>query len=279
MINWHRLFGLTLVDYFTDTGYSVELEKDLSLKQQFVDVIIIEQGEQVRLADVPDGLDNLGRYNLMTYKSLREPLDGWALDELIGHYVNYRKQISPSLDRLRPADEFRLYGVCTRTPENLQRDTSLQPRQPGVYDLQWGSRSIRILVLGEMPPTEQNAMWELFSGVPRNVRYGAAHYQWHRADHSTITNQLYQTYAEEGMIMPYTFDDFYRDFIDEHWKELVKRVPAEKLLKEISPDDVVKVMTPEEILKRIEPDEILKCLAPDDIEAYLQKLRAQQSNN
>lgn len=27
----------------------------------------------------------------MTYKSLHESLDAWAIEELIGHYVNYRK--------------------------------------------------------------------------------------------------------------------------------------------------------------------------------------------
>ena len=26
MINWHRLFGLTLADYFTGTAYQVEME-------------------------------------------------------------------------------------------------------------------------------------------------------------------------------------------------------------------------------------------------------------
>jgi hypothetical protein len=36
MISWHRLFGLFLVDFFTDSPYTVELEKDLSLKQQFL---------------------------------------------------------------------------------------------------------------------------------------------------------------------------------------------------------------------------------------------------
>ena len=46
------------------------------------------------LEEVPVGLDNLGQHNLLTFKSLHEALDGWTLDELLGHYVNYRKQIS-----------------------------------------------------------------------------------------------------------------------------------------------------------------------------------------
>ncbi len=63
MTEWHRLFGIVLTDFFKDSPYVVELEKDLSLKQQFVDVIIIEQGDGHALSEVPDGLDNLGRHN------------------------------------------------------------------------------------------------------------------------------------------------------------------------------------------------------------------------
>ena len=84
--NWHRLFGLTLTDVFSDTPWRVELEKDLAMQRQLLDVVIIEQtaldGVTVEL---PDGLDNLRAHNLLTYKSKQEPLDGWALDERIGH--------------------------------------------------------------------------------------------------------------------------------------------------------------------------------------------------
>ena len=50
------------------------------------------------------GSTNLRAHNLLTYKSKQEPLDGWALDELIGHYVNYRKLISPE-SRLLPESD------------------------------------------------------------------------------------------------------------------------------------------------------------------------------
>ncbi len=42
-INWHRLFGLLLMDYFSERGFHVELEKDLSQKRQYLDVVIIEK--------------------------------------------------------------------------------------------------------------------------------------------------------------------------------------------------------------------------------------------
>ncbi len=58
-INWHRLFGLTLMDLFTNSNYQVELEKELSLKKQYLDVVIIRKTIGKPLAAVPVGLENL----------------------------------------------------------------------------------------------------------------------------------------------------------------------------------------------------------------------------
>jgi hypothetical protein len=41
MINWHRLFGIALVEFFSGSPYVVELEKDLSIKRQLLDLVII----------------------------------------------------------------------------------------------------------------------------------------------------------------------------------------------------------------------------------------------
>lgn len=125
MRDWHRLFGLTLLDYFLDSPYVVELETDLSVTDQLLDVVIIEQAEGTFEGELPDGLENLGHHNLLTYKSVRQPLDAWTLDELVGHYVNYRKQRSPSQKRLLPVEDFRLYGVSTREPQKLKREVPM----------------------------------------------------------------------------------------------------------------------------------------------------------
>ena len=42
-INWHRLFGLLLIEYFSNRDFRVELEKELSLKRQYLDVVIVER--------------------------------------------------------------------------------------------------------------------------------------------------------------------------------------------------------------------------------------------
>lgn len=232
-MEWHHLFGLTLKDFFTDSAYRVELEKDLSLKQQFLDVVIIEQHKGQPVPEFPDGLENLARHNLLTYKSIRQPLTGWTLDELIGHYVNYRKQISPSFKKLLPVEDFRLYAVTTREPEKLATEASLVLLKEGVYEVPWGTQRIRLIVLSQILKIKRNAVWHLFSGIAEKVQYGVSQYRWRRKDHTTLIKKLYAHYQVEGIAMPYTWNDFYREFTKEH----LDLLPAEDRLKGLPAKD------------------------------------------
>ncbi|NUO79037.1 hypothetical protein HUU05_03095 [candidate division KSB1 bacterium] len=269
MIGWHRLFGLTLTDFFTDTGFHVELEKDLSLKQQFIDVIIIESATDKPMPETPDGLENLARFNLLTYKSLHEPLDAWALDELIGHYVNYRKQASSTAKIFLPHEDFQLYAVCTRAPEKLAKEADLRTLQSGVREIRWGSKHVRVIVTSQVPEAEHNAVWKLFSGIAEQVQHATANYRWRRSDNSGIINQLFQNYEIEGMNMPYTWDDYYRDITREHLDWL----PKEELLAKLSVEDRLKGLPVEDRLKGLPVEDFLKSLPPEKIEAYLNKVR------
>ena len=132
-MNWHRLFGLVLTDFFTGSPFVVELEKDLSIKKQLLDVVILRKGHGRFTGRLPDGLDDLASHNLITFKSHQEALDDWALKELTGHYVNYRKQASPSPEQLLPEAEIHLYAVCSRFPHHLANSADWRPVQAGVY--------------------------------------------------------------------------------------------------------------------------------------------------
>src|SRR5438093_13551252 len=94
--DWHRLFGLLLTDFFTGSPFTVEVERDLSEQQQFLDVVILRRGRGRFVGRLPDGLEGLVEHNLLTFKSYRKALDAWAMKELVGHYVAYRKLVSPS---------------------------------------------------------------------------------------------------------------------------------------------------------------------------------------
>jgi hypothetical protein len=115
-MNWHRLFGLILSDFFAGSPYLVELEKDLALRKQLLDVVVLRRGPGRFAGPLPDGFDNLAAHNLITFKSHQEALDDWTLKELTGHYVNYRKQCRAEQQQpLLPEQDFRLYAYVAAT--------------------------------------------------------------------------------------------------------------------------------------------------------------------
>jgi hypothetical protein len=134
------------------------------LQQQRLDLVILRRMGSSVAPVWPDGFGRPAEYNLLTFKALKDPLDPWALKELSAHGVNYRKQISPDPDRLLPEAHFRLLAASMHYPRQLASQIALQPQGPGAYDVQWGTDTIRVLVLREMPDAEQNVVWNLFSG-------------------------------------------------------------------------------------------------------------------
>src|SRR5947208_2214526 len=203
-MDWHRLFGLVLTDFFTGSPFVVELEKDLSLKKQLLDVIILRKYPGTFTDPMPEGLEDLATHNLITFKSHQEALDDWALKELTGHYVNYRKQLSPEDKPLLPETEFRLYAVCARFPHNLAQEVPWEAVQPGVYRCRRGTDVIGVVVAGQLPQAENNAPLHLFSASAEQVSYGADHYRKRTQRTSTLLDQLFQGYQREGLPMPYT---------------------------------------------------------------------------
>src|SRR5258707_1546542 len=79
-IDWHRLFGLILTDFFTGSPFRVELEKDLSLKQQFLDVVVLRRGPGSFRGRLPDGMEDLAPHNLISFRSHHDALDDWILN-------------------------------------------------------------------------------------------------------------------------------------------------------------------------------------------------------
>ena len=179
------------MDFFTDSYYEVELEKDMTIQEQFLDVVILRKSEGKPPPPLPDGLENLSVYNLLSYKSLNEPLTAWTIDELIGYYTIYRKQVSPSLKKLLPIEQFQLYAVCTRFPHLLSRELKQKTVTEifeGVYDKFTSSCPIRIIVLSEIAQHQRNALWQLFSGQDKGFIFGDKHYHWHNPKSQQLLN-------------------------------------------------------------------------------------------
>jgi hypothetical protein len=255
--DWHRLFGLLLTDFFAESPFIVEMERDLSRQQQFLDIVVLRRGGGQMALRPPDGLEDLVDHNLITFKSHHESLDGWAMKELIGHYVAYRKLISPSTSELLPEAQFRLYAVCARFPDNLSKQVQWLEQQPGVYHCQWGTDNVRVIVAGRLPRETHNAPLHLFSASPELVGFGQSAYQRRSVTTSMLLDQLFEQFRREGFAMSYTMEDFKRE-----WNK--------KYLNKLSPEER------EEALRSLPLHDRLAGVPPEEIRQYLEQLTASQ---
>jgi hypothetical protein len=283
----HRLFGLSWIDFFQGTSITVETELDLSLKQQFLDLVLIRKEPGTLPRPLPDGFEELAAHNLVTFKSHQEALDCWALWELVGHFVNYRKQASSSMQDLLPEDDFRLFAVCARFPHNLAQRVTLTPLREGVYEAQGLGLRIRVIVVNQLPLQEHNAMLHLFSAREELLRYGREHYLPHSPETSTLLYDLFKAYSEEAE-MSDKLKEYVRQSIDELLaslpaEELRKRLSVEERLKGLSVDDRLQGLSAEELRKRLSVDdrlqglsaeEVIRGLPPETLEALARQLRA-----
>jgi hypothetical protein len=209
----------------------------------------------------------------VTFKSHQEPLDAWAIHELIGHYVNYRKQISPSMKELLPESHFQLYAVCVREPQALFQQVPPTKLQDGVYELVFIDRRVRIIVVQQLPLAEQNAFLHLFSTRLEQVRYAREHYKPRTQDLTTLFYQLIKVYYEDPK-MSKVLKDYARETI----RELLKVVPAEERLEGISEKEMLARISPEKRLEGLSVEDVIKAFTPEQIEAMETLLRQRKTN-
>ena len=277
--DWHRLFGLLLTDFFTGSPFVVEVERDLSVQQQLLDVTIVRRGRGRFAGRLPDGLEGLRPHNLMTFKSHHEALDGWAMKELVGADVAYRKLVSPSPSELLPEDQFGLYAVTARFPHNLSGQVPWQRVQAGVYDCRWGTDTIRVVVAGELPQEAHNAPLHLFSAAPDLVEFGSSAYQRRSEQTSRLLGQLFERLRGEGFAVSFTMEDFNRQYIKEHFPQLTPEEQREAL-QALPPEKRKEVLQSlpledqQEVLRSLPPEKRLAGLSVEQIRQYLDNLAA-----
>ncbi len=281
------MLGIAVADWFTGTAWRVEVEKELALRSQLLDVAIFERTDGAAGVppgvpdDLPDGLETLGAHNLVTYKSQHEALTPWTLDELVGHYVAYRKLVSPR-GGLVSEDAFGLFAIAARFPDALARVAELRPAgSPGVFDVLWGARQIRLVVLREIADHPRNAVWGLFSADRDRLRAATRQYQAQHPGALALLLKLYKAYKLEDPELAYTMEEFVResreavlrDLTPEERhaiidgmepEEVLKRFSAEEILKQYSAEDVLKQYSAEDRLKGLEPEDRLKGMEPED---------------
>ena len=277
IVVWHRLMGVTLADVLPSSLLGVEAEREVSVKRQFLDIVIVRKRPGEISEPLPDGLDDLAQHNLVTYKSQHQALDAWAIEELIGHMVSYRKLVSPSPVKLLPREQFQMYGISTRYPEKLRSEVKLEERQPGVHELALGTGSkVRILVLAEMPDAPRNAVWKIFSGKAEKVKAALNEYEPRTPEFGLVRSALVSHYGIGDAEMSYTVEDFKKDFIRHNLdvlppEERLRGMSPEDRLRGMSPEERLRGMSPEELTSRLSLEERLRGMSPDDIEAFVRR--------
>jgi hypothetical protein len=188
--------------------------------------------------------------------------------------------------RLLPDDAFGLYAVATRTPEGLfgqlPPGTLTATSRPGVFDLHWGGRIIRLIVLGDIAAEPRNAPWEVLSARLERVRHGLRHYHPRAPGTEGLLGQLYLYYGIKVTDMAYTIEDFQRDtrrVFMEHLHELppddiqviLEQFPAETRLSGLDPQARLRGLGPQERLRGLDPEEVLSGLDQAVVEAWLKR--------
>ncbi len=226
---WHRYLGIVLGDYYSDGPVEVILEKDLSQRQKFLDILLLLAGQIPWAAETcPVGLEpaNIRPHNLISFKSHQDLLNSAAVEHLIACLSDYRYQAQAEkraeLDpdaakkepKLLPNDQIRAIAVTARYPEALAAELGERWRETGtlgVYQMDWGTRTIDIIVCRRVEVVERNSLWLLFSGDQDKVAFGMRHYGLKQSDLSTILNEIHEITNLEGLNMPYTVEDYKKE--------------------------------------------------------------------
>jgi hypothetical protein len=135
--------------------------------------------------------------------------------------------------------------------------------RPGVYRVRRGTDVICVVVAGQLPRAEHNALLQLFSASAEQVGSGAGHYRPHARETSTLVYQLFEGYQQKWVAMIYTIEDFKRECVKE-------------FLKNLTPEERLKGLSAEERLKGLSPDELLQALPLEAIERFLEQRKAQR---
>ncbi|WP_211942384.1 hypothetical protein [Cylindrospermopsis raciborskii] len=291
--------------HFYNSPYEVEVEKDLTIRKQLLDIIIIKRYKDSGFNLYPAGLENMSKHNLISYKSIHESFTVWSLMELIGHYVNYRKQTSKSLSNLLPEEDYRLYGLTTHEPTQLMGRLKWKTVSEGVYDIECVTMNVRLIVLSKIPKSANNELWRLFSARAEVVEETISHYQesYRKSECSILMQQLYEFYIKEKLPMTYTLEQFKKDFIISHLREIpteevlkliqllyefyireklpmtytleqfkrdfvisyLREIPTEEVLKQYSLEEI-KQYSPKELLKQYSPQDLVEGLSPETLQ-------------
>ena len=214
-IKWHRLAGLVLQPLFDQLGCETEIEVDLSLKEQRVDIIVVQKEEgQVDFSQLPrvywEVFADLNTHNLISIKSYSESFTAESLEEFYGHLTNYRKVKQVSWEQVN------LYAIVYHYPRDLFRafegtEFLKVVKEKEIFDLALSPlKRVRFVITQET----DNPVLSLFSGDAHKVSqsYVELKQQTTLLEGISVYFQKINEYYGEEFLNMYTKEDFLRDY-------------------------------------------------------------------
>jgi hypothetical protein len=121
-----------------------------------------------------------------------------------------------------------------------------------------------VVVAAELPWEAHNSPLHLFSASPDLVGFGGRAYQQRSPNTSGLLVQLFEGLEAEGFAMPYTMEDFQRQFVKEHFPKLTLE----------EQEEVLQTLPLEARLAGLSAEDRLAGLSPAQIQQYLDRLSA-----
>jgi len=214
-IKWHRLAGLVLQPLFDQLGCETQIEVDLSLKEQRVDIIVIQRKKgKVNFSQLPrvywEIFAELNAHNLISIKSYSESFTAESLEEFYGHLTNYRKVNQVA------SEEVNLYAIVYHYPRDLFRafegsDFLTVIKEKEIFDLELSPlKRVRFVITQET----DNPVLGLFSGDEEKVFQSYAFLEQQTTlleGISVYFHKIGEYYGEEFSNM-YTKEDYLQDY-------------------------------------------------------------------
>jgi hypothetical protein len=125
-----------------------------------------------------------------------------------------------------------------------------------------------VIVAGELPREPHEAPLHLFSARADLVRFGGKSYRRRSERSSALLKQLFEGLRQEGVGMPYTMEDFTRQFVKDHFAQLTAEERRE-LLESLPPEEQEKML---QALPPAQQEKMLQALPPAQQEKWLQAL-------
>ena len=181
------------------------------------------------------------------------------------------------MNDMMPESNFKLYAISTRFPKKLAQQLALHSISQGVYDIVWGTDTIRLIVLSQIPTGEHNAIWRLFSAKRESVIQARNQYEMNQPKISTIVQNLFEIYQQEKIDVSYTIQDYQIDYVRDHLNllpadEVLNHYSAKDRLNGLTARDRLNGLSVEDILDGLMADEILDKASPDVIKLMMQKI-------